>query len=398
MVGVLTSVFPVELVDLAVEEEGAAEERYRKLPARVVAYFAMACVLFFGCGYGEVWNKLLTGMTWAKRYRARREADMQVSTAALTTARGRLGWEPMAAVLEKVMTPVQAGPGQAPWAYFHGLRTVAVDGFTMNIPKTPVNVGFFGLPGSSGSTVAAYPQVRVVALAECGTRSLQGVAVGPLSQGEQTLARSALWTRLGPGDLLVGDRGFLSYADLAAITATGAQVVLRAKADTDLPVLRVQSDGSYLSRIADPAASKRLRGKGRTPGDIPGIEVRVVEYTVEDPDGGVSELICLVTTCLDTETYPIESFPDLYHDRWQIETAIGDVETRLRGGTEVILRSKSPTMILQEVYGLLCVYQAIRTVMNAGADQAGLDPDRISFTRTREAAARHLSDDAAFSP
>ena len=74
------------------------------------------------------------------------------------------------------------------------------------------------------------------------------------------------------------------------------------------------------------------------------------------------------------------------------------METRLRGGPDVVLRSKSPDMIRQEVYGLLCVYQAIRALMNAGAEHAQLDPDRVSFTRTRQAAARHFSDDAAFSP
>ena len=114
--------------------------------------------------------------------------------------------------------------------------------------------------------------------------------------------------------------------------------------------------------------------------------------------GAAGELICLVTTMLDPQAYPLAGFPDLYHDRWQLETAIGDVETRLRGGPDVVLRSKSPDMIRQEVYGLLCVYQALRALMSAGAEHAQLDPDRISFTRTMQAAARHLSEDAAFSP
>ena len=122
-----------------------------------------------------------------------------------------------------------------------------------------------------------------------------------------------------------------------------------------------------------------------------------------DPDhplgvGEESELFCLVTTLLDPDLYPMEGFADLYRDRWRLETAIGDIETRLRGGPDVVLRSKSPDMIYQEVYGLLCVYQAVHALMHAGAEHAELDPDRISFTRTMQAAARHLSDDAAFSP
>lgn len=401
-IGVLTSAFPPELVDLAIEEWDAREVRARKVPARLAAYYTMACAMFVEDAYPEVWNKLLSGLGWARRYRQRRDAGMQPSAAALTKARQRLGPEPMVSILDAVMTRLAVGSDAAPWAYFHGLRVLAVDGFTMNVPRTPGNVAVFGVPGN-GDGDGAWPQVRVVALAETGTRSLQGVQVGPLSDGEQTMARR-LWPRLSGGDVVVGDRGFLSHADLAAIVAAGAHAVLRVKADTDLPVLRVLSDGTWISRIADPAASRRLRRKGARGADIPGIEVRVIEYTVTgDPDhplgaGEESELFCLATTLVNEHAYPVHGFPDLYHDRWQLETAIGDVETRLRGGADVVLRSQLPDLVRQEVYGLLCVYQAVRALINAGAEHAGLDPDRISFTRTKQAAARHLSDEAAFSP
>jgi hypothetical protein len=398
-VGVLTAAFPPELVDLAIDEWDAREERVRMLPARLMAYFAMAMTVHFGCGYGEVWNKLLSGLSWAKRYRQRMDVGMAPSTAALTKARQRLGWEPMAAVLDTSMRRIEAGPQQAPWAYFHGLRVLAIDGFTLNAAKTPDNVTGFGLP-SNDTGVGPFPQVRVVALAETGTRSLQGVRLGPLSEGEQTMARE-LWPRCGRGDVVVGDRGFLSYEDLRGIIESGAHAVLRVKSDIDLPVLQVLGDGGYLSRIADPRVSRRMRRQGRPARDIAGIPVRVIEYSLAAPDedgGEVSEVYTLVTTLLDHEVYPMEDFPDLYHDRWRIETAIGDVETRLRPGPRAVLRSKSPDMVRQEIYGLLCTYQAIRALIVAGAEDKGLDPDRISFTRTKQAAERHLSDDSAFSP
>jgi hypothetical protein len=402
-VGVLTAAFPPEVVDLAVEEWDVREKRFRLLPARLMAYYVMACVLFMDSGYGEVWNKLLSGLSWARRYRVRRAVGMQPSAAALAKARVRLGAEAMGQVLDSTMRPVAAGPDEAPWAYFHGLRKLAIDGFCVNVPKTPDNVAQFGMP-SNGQGPAGYPQVRVVALAETGTRCLQGAALGALGTGEQPLAR-VLWPRLGAGDVVVGDRNFLSYEDLKAVVATGAHAVLRVKAGVDLPVLARLGDGSWISRIADPAVSARLRRRKQkvSAAQIPGIEVRVIEYTVEtEPDQAgeqeVSELFCLVTTLLDEQLYPMVDFPDLYHDRWQIETAIGEVETRLRGGADVVLRSRTPELARQEVYGLLCVYQAIRTLILAGAEHAKLDPDRISFTRALQAAARHVSDDAAFSP
>ncbi|MFV2088594.1 IS4 family transposase [Micromonospora sp. LOL_021] len=402
-VGVLTAAFPPESVDLAIEEWDAREQRYRLLPARLMAYYVMACVLFLDSAYVEVWNKLLGGLSWARRYRMRRQVGMQPSAAALAKARVRLGPEAMQGVLATSMRPMVTDAAAAPWAYFHGLRKLAADGFTMNVARTPENAAHFGLPSNSAGPVG-YPQVRVVALAEIGTRCLQGAAVGVLATGEQNLART-LWPRLGTGDVVVADRNFLSYEDLTAIVATNAHAVLRVKAGVDLPVLQVLADRSYVSRIADPQQARRLRRRKTKvpPEQIPGISVRVIEYTVEsEPDEHgnreVSELFCLVTTLLDPDAYPLRDFPELYHERWTLETAIGDVETRLRGGAEVVLRSGRPDLVYQEVYALLCVYQAIRALIVAGAEHADLDPDRISFTRTVQAAARHVSDDAAFSP
>lgn len=399
-IGVLTAAFPPDLVDAAVDTWHAREERHRVLPARVVVYFALAMVLFFDCGYAEVWNRLLCGLAWARTFGLRRQAGMQPSTAAITKARARLGWQPLAEMLGQTMVPAHADAASAPWGWWRGLRMLAIDGFTMSVAPTPANAAEFGVP-TGGKGEGGFPQVRVVALAETGSRCLQGVQVGPLSTGEQSMARS-LWPLLGAGDLVVADRLFLSYEDLKAVTDAGAHAIFRAKAGTDLPVMQVLSDGSYLSRIADPAVSGRMRRRHADPKTIPGITVRVVEYTVAAENGTdgapPGELFCLVTTLTDHEAYPIQELPGRYAERWQIETAIGEVETGLRGGPDVVLRSKSPKMVRQEIYALLCVYQAIRHLIATGAQRAGIDPDRISFTRTTQAVRRHASDEAALSP
>ena len=173
----------------------------------------------------------------------------------------------------------------------------------------------------------------------------------------------------------------------------------RAKADTDLPVLEVLPDATYLSRIADPAPSRRLRRQGACGADIPGISVRVIEYSVTTADDGdVCELFALVTDLLDPEQLSAAQAADAYHQRWQIQTAFAELETGIRGGPAVVLRSKSPDMIRQELYALLCVYQAIRTLICHAADTAGLDPDRISFTHAKHAIPARVSDAAALSP
>lgn len=390
-VGVLTRVFPPSLVDEVVAGAGVVEQRIRVLPARLVVYYTLAMIMFFQSSYSQVWVKLIGGLDWAKSFRARVAVGMSPSPAAISKARSRLGWKVMADLLERVAGPL-AGQDDG-WAFVAGLRLVAVDGLTVDVPDSAVNAAEFGRPSGG-----AFPQVRVVAMAECGSRALMGAKCAGITTGEQALT-TELMGLLGPGMLVVGDRNFLSHQLLTDALATGTHVLLRAKSDTDLPVLEILADGTYLSRIADPDASRRLRRHGKTGADIPGIGVRVIEYSVSTADGqNTSELFALVTDLIDPAHLSAAQAADAYGHRWEIETAFGELETGIRGGPAVVLRSKSPDMIRQELYALLCVYQAIRTLIYHSAETAGLDPDRISFTHAKNAIAARVSDAAAFSP
>jgi hypothetical protein len=394
-IGVLAKVFPPELVDRVVDEAGVRERRTRTLPARVVVYYLLAMVLFFQSGYGEVWNKLVAGLDWARRFRVRLELGMQPSPAAITYARQRLGWRVMERLLEEAAGPL-AGQGQQS-AFVSGMRLVAIDGMCLDLPDNEENGAEFGYPGNDGGR-GPFPQIRVVGLGECGTRAVLGAATSPLATGEQQLARQLLG-KLTPGDLLLADRNFLGHGLLAEVLATGAHVLWRAKSDVDLPVLEVLPDGTWLSRIADPAASRRLRRKGASGGEIPGITVRVIEYTVTSEDGSeTSETFTLVTSILDPGLLTPQQAAAAYAARWQLETCFDELETSLRGGAAVVLRSKSPPMIRQEIYAMLCCYQAIRTLISHAADDAGIDPAQISFTRARDAIRSRISDSGCFSP
>src|SRR5947207_5172836 len=205
-VAMLAKVFPPELVDRVVDEAGVREQRTRTLPARVVVYYLLAMVLFFQSGYGEVWNKLVAGLDWARRFRARVSLGMQPSPAAVTLARKRLGWQVMAALLEAVAGPL-AGE-EAERALVAGMRLVAVDGMCLDLPDNAENGAEFGYPGNDGGR-GPFPQIRVVAAGECGTRAVLGAATSPLATGEQPLARQLL-PKLSPGDLLLAGRNFLS--------------------------------------------------------------------------------------------------------------------------------------------------------------------------------------------
>ena len=394
-IGVLARVFPPELVDRVIDEAGAREQRTRTLPSRVVVYYLLAMVVFFQSGYGEVWNKLVAGLDWARRFRVRAEAGMQPSPAAISYARKRLGWQVMAALMEAVAGPL-AGEEQDR-ASVPGMRLVAVDGMCLDLPDTAENGEEFGYPGNDGGR-GPFPQIRVVGLGECGTRAVLGAVTSPLATGEQPLARQLLG-KLRRGDLLAAGRNFLSHGLLADVLAAGVHVLWRAKSDVDLPVLEVLPDGTWLSRIADPAASRRMRRKGAGPKDIPGITVRVIEYSVTCEDGSeVSETFTLVTDLLDPALLSPGQAAAAYASRWQLETCFDELETSLRGGAAVVLRSKSPPMIRQEIYAMLCCYQAIRTLISHAASDAGIDPARISFTRARDAVRSRISDSGCFSP
>jgi hypothetical protein len=394
-IGVLAKVFPPDLVDRVVDEAGVREQRKRTLPARVVVYLLLAMVLFFQSGYGEVWNKLVQGLEWARQFRVRVALGMQPSPAAVTQARQRLGWQVMQRLLEAVAGPL-AGE-ELETAHVAGMRLVAIDGLCLDVPATAGNGAEFGYPGND-SGPGPFPQVRVVGLGECGTRAVLGAELSPLAAGEQPLALKLL-ARLNRGDLLLADRNFLSHGLLANVLAAGVHVLWRAKSDVDLPVLQVLPDGTYLSRIADPAASRRLRRKGASGGDIPGITVRVIEYSVASEDGSeTSETFTLITGILDPALLSPAQAAAAYASRWQLETCFDELETSMRGGAAVVLRSKSPPMIRQEIYAMLCCYQAIRTLISHAAGDAGLDPARISFTRARDGIRSRISDSGCLSP
>jgi hypothetical protein len=358
-------------------------------------YYLLAMVLFFNSSYTEVWNKLVAGLDWARRFRERVGLRMQPSPAAITYARQRLGWRVMEQLLEETAGPL-AGQDQ-PSAYAAGMHLVAIDGMCLDLPDNEENGAEFGYPGNDGGR-GPFPQVRVVGLGECGTRAVLGAATAGLATGEQPLARQLLG-KLAPGDLLLADRNFLSHGLLTEVLATGAHVLWRAKSDVDLPVLEVLPDGTWLSRIAGPAASRHMRRKGADPKDIPGTTVRVIEYTVTYEDGSeTSETFTLVTDIPGPALLTPQQAAAAYSSRWQLETCFDELETSLRGGATVVLRSKSPPMIRQEIYAMLCCYQAIRTLVSHAAHDAGIDPARISFTRARDAVRSRISDSGCFSP
>jgi len=205
-VGVLTRVFPPDLVDSVVAEVGRTEQRHRSLPTRVMAYFSIGMALYSEGSYEDVLAQLTDGLSWASGWQ---ETYSPPSKSAIFQARARLGSEPVAALFERVAQPI--GAQDAPGVWLAGRRLVAIEGTCLDVADTAANAEHFGRPGVNKGEQAAFPQARMVALAECGTHAMFAAKVGTYRQSEASLAEDLL-ARLEPGMLLTADRGFFSYA------------------------------------------------------------------------------------------------------------------------------------------------------------------------------------------
>ena len=380
----LTRSFPADLVDEVVAGQGRTQQRSRLLPARVVVYYVMALALFASDGYEEVMRRLVQGLAWTARWRGSWRVP---SSPAISKARARLGPGVLAALFERVAVPL-ATPG-TPGAFYRSWRLVAVDGSTFDTPDEADNARRFGKP-SNDVGKGAFPQVRLLALAECGTHAVFAAAMDGIHTGEQDLLRRLLG-KLGPGMLVIADRNFLGHDLWAAAAGTGADLLWRARSDTRLPVVEELADGSYRSYLAAPGS----RGRGER------IEVRVVEYTLTASESAhphkAGEVYRLVTTILDPDAAPAEDLARAYAQRWEIESVLDEIKTHQLDARPV-LRSRDPDGVEQELWGILLVHHAIRDLIHTGARDAGVDPDRVSFTRTLRAARRQVADQAGLSP
>lgn len=376
-IGVLTATFPPELVDEVLEATGRMQQRSRLLPARLVTYYVLALALFSSLGYEEVMRSLVEGLAWESGWRQTWRVPSQP---ALTQARNRLGEAPLAELFARACVPL-ASP-DTPGSFWRGLRLVAMDGTTLDVADTPANDEAFGRPSSGrGTGRGAYPKLRLVALAECGTHAMFAAAMGPYASAESTLAKQLVGA-LTPGMLVLADRYFLSHPLFSAFAASGAQLCWRAKSNAVLPVLQRHPDGSYASELVasdDKSARKRV------------LAVRVVEYAVDDPGRPQAEdtRYRLVTTLLDPAEAPAAELAALYGERWEIESALDELKTHQRG-PGVVLRSKSPEGVRQEAWAYLLTHYAIRALVGTAAHHRGVDPDRISFSATLAAARRSV--------
>jgi len=380
-IGLLAKAFPLQQVKEALRETGKESIRERDLPAHVVVYYVLAMTLFMHVSYEEVLRCLLEGLQWVF---GPNFSIIVPGKSGISQARTRLGHQPLQKLHDELVKPVAVKRTKGAW--YRNWLIVSIDGSSLDLQDTPANAKEFGRPQCS-ETPRSFPQLRFVALIECGTRVIFGARMGGYRTSELALAKEVL-SFLKPGMLCIADRYYLGFELWKQARETGADLLWRARKDMIFKSTRRLKDGSSLS-VLYPSIKDR---KNKTNG----IPVRIIDYKLKGPLDAETTYR-LVTSILEEDRASAKELAALYHERWEIETALDEVKTHLRG-PRIVLRSKTPDLVRQEFFGLLMTHFAIRGLMHEAAIQTGEDPDELSYTHSVRVIRRKLPQFAAFSP
>jgi len=375
-VGVLAEAFPLGTVREILKVTGREGKRKRLLPASLMVYYVIALGLFVGVGCREVLRRLLGRGVWIWPGEVR-----VASESAITQARQRLGAEPIETLYREQVGPIAKKATKGAW--FGNWRVVTLDGFVLDVAESEPNVKAYGRPGASRGH-SAYPQTRVVGFVENGTHVLFGAEMDRCNVGETTIAQRILG-RLRRNMLCLADRNFFGYPLWKEAVATEAKFLWRAKLSMVLPKIRELGDGSYLAKVYPSPKHRRQ--------DREGIVVRVIEYRID----GYRGTYRLVTNILDPAKAPALKLARLYSERWTIETALDELKTHLRG-SNIVLRSKLPDLVRQDVFGMLLAHYGVRWAMHDAALSEHISTEELSFVHTLRVVHRQLPWFISFSP
>jgi hypothetical protein len=379
--GVIAKYFPRQIIDDVLRQAKRESVRERDLPAHVVVYYVIAMALYMQSSYREVLRCLLEGVHWLSGPSL---APRVTGKSGISQARTRLGAAPLRTLYNTVARPVAGAKTRG--ANYRRWRLMSLDGSTLDVADTKQNADTYGRPSNQRGS-CAYPKIRFVTLLECGTHVLCDARMSGYKTAEITLAAEVV-PALGTGVLCLADRLFSNHRLWSAAKQNGADLLWRAPLKVHFVPTQALPDGSFLSTLR-PSAKDRKAGRGP-------VVVRVIDYHLRGVEN-VEPLYRLITTILDPASAPASELAALYHERWEIETALDELKTHLRG-SRIVLRSKTPELVEQEFYGLLLSHYAIRSLMHEAALTVDEDPDRISFRHSVRVVQRSISRSGAIPP
>ena len=366
----LSEVYPREVIERCVQHSEpwcSKVRRVRLSTALALVLFVIAMGLWSRRNQCQVWNSLVSKLSDLHPA----QPDSAISDSGLSGRRKELGSHCLQALLQE-RCQLLATPSSMPSAFFGRYRLMAIDGTLFNTPDTAANAAAFGR-SSNQYGPGAYPQVKCVLLAECGSHAVVGLELDRYDVSEVHGAHRLL-LQIGPDMLVLVDAGLISGAFIEHVRERGAHVLgaLEAGAWEQPKKARRLADGSVLAWVT-PSHSGRYRQQQ-------GMWVRIISYRVTDARlGEPGKVYRLVTTLLNPRVAPALALIELYHERWEIELVIDEIKTH-ECAQRKVLRSKTPEGVRQELYGIYLAHYAVRALLAEAAVQAELDPDQLSFS------------------
>lgn len=362
----LQQIIPLERIKAVLSQYHATEKRERKLNMVVIIWVLIAMNLFTDCSLGHVLRKLVQGLRYIWP-----DPDYALpGDNAITYRRYQLGPRPLVALFKQCCHPMATK--ETPGAFLFGLRLMALDSTIEDVPDTPANDRAFGR-FSAPRGASAFPQVRCVYLVECATHAIVDAGIWPCHTSER-IGGLRLLRSITPGMLLMWDRGFHACEFFQAVRKLRAHALARLPSLVQPEDVRTLCDGSRLAYLY-PAGYRRKKEAER-------LLVRVIDYTITDPTrSGYQEPHRVVTTLLNPRAAPALELVLAYHERWEIELTIDELDTHERLVNHP-LRSKKPLGVIQEIYALLIAHFVLRSLMYQAALETKVDPDRLSFLHT----------------
>lgn len=379
----LARVYPSSLIGELLDKHGCNSQRQRSLPATAGVYYCMALSLYPEAAYGDVFDAVAQGLAW----QSRSQVPTRIKASSISGVHTRLSWPIFKDLQERACQPL-AQATSCPSAFYRGLRLMAIDGSNFEVPDEPANVAAFGYPGSR-TGVAGYPQAQCAILVECATHAIVGANIGAYLDAEWTVAKPLL-ARFDASMLCLADRGFNGYEHWRCAQDTGAQLLWRCAVNRQLPVIKTLPDGSFISQIRP---GKDLARRDSSAGTV---SVRVIEYSLPATNGEHTRYR-LLTSMLESDQAPALELAAIYHERWEVESVFDELKTHLHQRRRV-LRSKTPDLVRQEVYGWVLAHYAVRWLMHLAGSIHDVKPRQLSFVANVQHLKQQQLQSGAFPP
>ena len=347
-------------IDEALAATGTASIRRRRLPADQVVWMVLGMALM----RNESIDRIVATLDLALPVPDQSSA----AKSGIAKARQRLGDEPM----EYLFTTTADR-----WAHVsarrHGWRGLALyglDGTTLRVPDSPENwKSFGGQCGNGTRNGSAYPMVRLLGVMALRSHILAAAHFDAYSTGETTLA-DGFWREMPDNSLTIVDRGLLVADDLTGLQRSGENKhwLVPAKTTTGIRRLHKLGTDDWLVEITLSEPTRKAHP------DLPLVWLaRAITY--KKPGFPRRTLL---TSLGNPDLYPRREIINLYHERWELELGYDEIKTHLLDRQEAI-RSRTPVGVRQELWGILIAYNLVRLEMERAAEEANVEPNRISF-------------------